>query len=248
MPDQTDTQVSPERSDLRFDPEPSFLGMRPVLPWVRSRPELSSVTGPWRRIPIVIGIDTHDGGFQAHLRRAGVQNEGNSSLQFVEHMFRPGWTDSSKAVGTRSCQRLSESPENLQENRMTWHSDCHVIKSGSNQIRHHGRFWEQNRQRPWPKPVARAFPPMGSTRSNERVSLVEPLFVPEMNDQRIKRGPFLSPQKSLPMLPASRASPGKAIYSFRRNSDKVLRFEYFYRCGNGFGEIRPGINNRRLHR
>ena len=159
LPVQTDERVCPERNDLRFDREPSTF-------WDSAGSSVGAISARLffahralaQNFNLILASTRTMVDSRPTSGRTGIQNQGNPSLQFVEHMFCPSRTDASKTVCTRSCQRLSESPENLHKNRVTWHSNRHLLKSGRNQVRHQIGFWETESSVVPAKIVPSAFP------------------------------------------------------------------------------------------
>src|SRR5205823_6523657 len=88
------------------------------------------------------------------LCRSGIDYQWDASAEFIEHVLRSSWTDSTEAIGARCRQRFVKRTGNLSENRMRTQSNCHCVESRCHDVGDDLEFRQNDRERAGPEFVS----------------------------------------------------------------------------------------------
>jgi len=94
-----------------------------------------------------------DGRFNSMLRWPRVDDQRNSSLEFIEHVLRSCGTEATKSIRAWRSQRPIQFTHNFGENWMRANSDCDCIKTCCDNFRNNFAFLQDHCERAWPKLV-----------------------------------------------------------------------------------------------
>ena len=134
-------------------------------------------------------VETSDnGGFDADLDRAAIDDEVDSPRKIAPHMRGRGRRDMPGEIGRWRHHRAAEGAQDLARYRVRGNPDRDGVEPGGGKIGHRaaGRLRQHQRQRPRPERLRK--------QDGLRVETRDPLRrfeVADMGDQRIERGPAL---------------------------------------------------------
>ena len=168
-----------------------------------------------------------------------IDDQRNAPVQLREDGAGRGGADGPKAVRTRCGDGFVEALDDAFKNRVAAHAHGNRGQAGGDKIRHAGLLRQHKGQRPRPEALDELDDDLLNLRRHIR-HRVELLFIRQMHNERIKRGPLLG-LEDLRHRRGIQGIGGESVNRLCRQSHDIARTQQPHRLLHGVMQFRRKI-------